>query len=410
MFECTALESIKRALNMDSLKRIAAFYEPSSLKEFINSASEEVKERIFSIQNPSIFFELLNPLIELNSLYMPERVACSPILTYKLDESISSKRVSIVSLQSLIMLSDIIDEPILRELLSSFIFLEKRVVERSTLPKFHHPCFDSKNIIANPSYLFKNYDKVLKVFSHSYMEIYDGYQKLLANFAKGFKSTCKKQNEEDLFFQTVNYFLKSFPNQLTVEEALLNKIYANALAFGYVLENRILRAFERSKMLSKEHVKTQTEEAKDKGTQRNSGIQIGRLSFRIVQNNFELNEYEDFFEELGDYDPLKVQEHLMDDDDREVRALEPPILKAKPTSGKNNHQDGYILKISDTLSDMSASTSESSAESGNSKGKRKHRKRRRRNKRKGLPNEVPQEYLNSPGSWHFQNWVYGVSL
>ncbi len=410
MFECTNLETIKRNLNSGSLKRVAGFHEPSSLKEFITSASEEIKERIFSITNPSIFFELLNPLIELNCLYMPEKLPDSPILISKLKETTDSQRVPIVTMQSLIMLLDVIDDPVLRSMLSCFVFLEKKKknITRTTLNNLNQSCLNSKNAIADPDYVFKSYDKVLKVLSHSYLDVFENYQKLLSNFAKGFKSVCKKQSEETLFFEMANYFANSFQNQLTMEEIFLNKIYASILSFGYILENRIIRAFEKSKLTLKGRNQVTVEEAKSKETRRDK-IHVGKLSFRIVQNDFEVNEYESFLDEIETSDQMKLLESLLEDEE-EAQVKEGDHVRNLAYLEKLDLKMKLISKLSDSLSVRSTSTSESSVDSENLKGKRRHRKRRsRRNKRKNLLKQTPEEYLNHPNSWNFQNWVYGIS-
>lgn len=402
MFECTTIETFKRSINADPSRKVAGFYNPTSLKEFITSASEELREKIFSISNPSIFFEILNPLIELNTLYSPEKLPDTPSTLYALNECTDERRVTIVTTQALNLLSDVIEDPDLQSLLSEFAFFEKKTLPKSTTLNIKQPILDAKNVIANPKKLFKGYDKALKVQSSSYIKVFEGYQKLLAKFGKGFKFICKKENEEALFFETAHYFLNTFPDEITMEEIFLNRLYANILSFGYVLENRILTEFEKSKTLSKlggSQIKIPGIRAKTENGP-SSKIHIGSLSFRMIESTFELNEYEEMYEKQNNYDQLKYDE-LMDDeeDDKQGTIIARKNLKIKCVSA-----------TSDTASVTSASTSESSAGSDGLKAKRKHRSRGKKSKKKSASNETPADCLFHPHAWNFQHWVQGSIL
>lgn len=401
MYECTSLETFKRNLNTESLKRVAAFYEPVSLKGFLSGSPAEVKEKIFSISNPTIFFEILNPLIELNRLYNPKQLPESPSTVYKL-EQLQDKRIATATVQSLNLLSDIIEDPDLKNLLSEFIFLEKKIIASQTASNTSQPLLDSKNIIADPKKLFESYDKVLKVQEQAYLKVFDGYQKLLGNFAKGFKHVCKKENEENYFFQVANYFLHTFPHEITIEEVLMNRLYANILAFGYVLENRILRAFEKNKRLSKD----KNEIVVSKASEASSKIHFGKLSFLIVESTFEMNEYEDVYGEQEAYNQMSYADFVDDLEELEYLTKGSDLITL---TEKRELKVKCAPKISDTSSVLSASTSESSADSETLRAKRKHRRRSRKNKRKGAENQTPEEYLSNAHAWSFQNWVYGIT-
>mmetsp|Transcript_56562 Transcript_56562/g.64826 ORF Transcript_56562/g.64826 Transcript_56562/m.64826 type:complete len:425 (+) Transcript_56562:26-1300(+) len=419
-FECSTLETIKRNLNADSSKKFAAFYDTSSIKEFLVFASEETKEKIFSISNPSIFFEILNPLIELNSLYTTEKLPGSGMLLYKLKDSSNPNFITTVSMQSLIMLCDVIDDPELQVLLSCFVFLEKKVTAKSIIQSLNQPCLDSKNVIANPEKFFQDYDKVLKVLSQNYLHVFDVYQTLLENFSKGFKYICKKQNEEAFFFEVAKYFLETFPRETTIEEVFVNRIYANILAFGCVLENRILSAFERNKINSKINLGTDLSKkkssklSKDKA-ETSENIHIGRLRFRVVENSFELNEYEDCTERINNLcSELEQSEFIKDIEVIKVSGVNlPEALEVRKNVSDTTNLSitkDLLIKRRDSLSVVSASTSESSVDSECLKAKRKHRKRRRRAKRKNLTKQTPEDYLRHPSAMNFQNWIYGISL
>lgn len=415
-FECTPLETVKRTLNADSSKKIAAFYEPFLIQEFLISTTEEIREKIFSISNPSLFFEILNPLIELNSLYMTEKMPDTPIWLYKYSEKKDCDRMTIVSMQSLIMLCEVIDDPELQSLLSCFVFLEKKVTPKSTFQSLNQPCFDSKNVIADAKKFFQNYDKVLKVMNHCYLQVFEIYQNLLSNFAKGFKHICKKQKEEEFFFEVANYFLSTFPREVTIEEMFINRIYSNVLAFGYILENRILRAFEKSKMLIKLKEVSPDEGVKKKKTEPCNNIHIGKLSFMVAGDSFELNQYEDFSELKGDCDLLESPELINEPEEHEIGDrgtlnIRKSVSDTNTLHIKKNTSDTpqYLKKPSDNMSVISASTSESSVDSECLKAKRRHRKRRRRPRRKNWK-QTPEDYLRHPTEQNFQNWVYGNGL
>lgn len=390
MFECASIESLKRELEKRTPKKIAGFFNEAAIRSFLNSAPEDVKEKIFTISSSTIYNEVIKPLFQLNVFYFQLQQLDFDVSFFKLKDSNLSSRTPIITIQSFKRLLYSYEDLALSNVLSDLLFTEKSTVDSQYTHELPFIQENMDKLMLNPTSCFPKHSKVIQVCTDKYLDFFDGYLKLLLNFGKGCKYICPKSEEEALFFSVSNFFLEEFTESTTLEEELLNKIYANLLALGYIFENRILRAFQKN--LTKNSSKTTknewSRECKETIPKKTASA---RLSFELIDHALELEEYEDSGEGNNDLRISKRQENIEDWNDKAT-----PDVSMKGV-GRPDKLAYDSLKSVRSPSDSVSCVSEISTSVSSVSSSLKRKRVRRRRRRTGAKNncEEPTQELDS---------------
>ena len=280
MFEFKTLETLKHRLEEESQnKKVATFIEATILlKKIVALTSADANEEIFTISNQPIVFAIVNSLQELT--------AFSQLHSYsKSKESINSNAPLLKRNQSLPTFEPTGLHGEIINLLSSFAV--SRSI-KSSLTQSRCRSHISK----------ENNQLELKVIEGNFIKIFEKYEKLLSNFARGLKYICRRQNEEKLFFQISEEILNTLTLVFRVDDETKNtyRCYSFVLSLGYLYENRILEAFERHNEYLRRNYYQQQNFWKHPGynfqPQGQGRIYLGNLSFILLDDSIEQFQYE----------------------------------------------------------------------------------------------------------------------
>lgn len=230
------------------------YYNHPELENFVRELPTEKKEKAFTISSQAIvqdIHESLTQVLSMTRKNKPERNRFHYYALNNAEKQANESSLGEVEAISVCELSDLLffsEQPHFQRFVDSIVMLNQRNYQQGLVESGAVTEEELRRFILDQEFLAMK-KPVVKVVTDRLNQIFYMLGQVVQGFGQGYKVILSKENEEKLYFSVSNALMYQFNSTGKFVrrsfESYVNKLYSIFLAVAVVLENKLLRKFEK---------------------------------------------------------------------------------------------------------------------------------------------------------------------